>query len=89
MNVITAVDISYSMGGYINKVVDGLNNFLLKLKKLSDRQLVYLTIITFSTDVNYVVKSVNVNMIEKFHPFQFNCYGMTSMYDAIGQIILD
>lgn len=89
MNVIIAIDISYSMGGYINKVVDGLNNFLLKLKKLSDRQCFYLTIITFSTDVKYVAKSVNVNMIEKFYPLQFNCYGMTSMYDAIGQIFLD
>jgi uncharacterized protein YegL len=88
MNVIIAVDISYSMGGYINKVVDGINNFLLKLKKISDRP-VYLTIITFNTHVNYIIKSVNVNMIDKFYLFQFNCFGMTSLYDAIGQIFLD
>ena len=89
MNVIVAVDTSYSMANFINQVVSGLNKFLIKLKVLSVDKPIYLTVISFNTDVNYVIKSVNVNMVDKFYTFQFNSFGMTSLYDVIGQIFLD
>ena len=89
MNVIIAVDTSYSMMNYIDQVVNGLNKFLIKLKGLSVHHSIYLTVISFNTDVNYVIRCVNVNMVDKFYTFQFNSFGMTSLYDVIGQIFLD
>lgn len=89
MNVIVAVDTSYSMTNFINQVVNGLNKFLIKLKGLSVDKPIYLTVISFNTDVKYVIKSANVNMVDKFYTFQFNSFGMTSLYDVIGQIFLD
>ena len=89
MNVIVAVDTSYSMAKFIIQVVNGLNTFLSKLKVLSSNKPIYLTVVSFNTDVQYIFKSVNVNMIDKFYTFQFNSFGMTSLYDVIGQIFLD
>ena len=89
MNVIIAIDTSYSMSNYISQVVNGLNKFLIKLKGLSVDKPIYLTVISFNTDNKYIFKCVNVNMIDKFYIFQFNSFGTTSLYDVIGQIFLD
>ena len=89
MNVIIAVDTSYSMESFIENMLIGLNKFLIKLKQVSIKQPIYLTVISFNTDIQYVIKSVNVNMIDKFYSFQFKSFGMTSLYDTIGQIFLD
>ena len=91
MNVIIAVDTSYSMSGFIAQVINGLNNFLTKLKFLSNknRESIYLSVVSFNTDVNYVIKSVNVNIIDKFYEYQFNSFGLTSLYDAICHVLLD
>ena len=91
MNVIVAIDTSYSMSNFIEQVILGLNKFLEKLKCLSlkNRQDIYLSVISFNTNIFYIIKHVNVNKIDKFYSFQFNSFGMTSLYDVIGEVLID
>jgi uncharacterized protein with von Willebrand factor type A (vWA) domain len=84
-NYIIMIDNSYSMGGHMYKVVNGLNTFLYKLKTNKDKT--YLTVITFNSNIHYIVKYADVNILEEFKLNQFIVNGTTALYDSICDVI--
>lgn len=85
-NYIIMIDNSYSMGHHMYKVVNGLNTFLYKLK--NNKEKIYLTVITFNSTLNYIVKYADVIMLNEFKLNQFMVNGSTALYDSICEVIL-
>jgi hypothetical protein len=79
------IDNSYSMNPYLYKFVDMLNNFVLKIKNTSSIISVYY----FSCDLDFIIKTKNVNDVSNFYVSQFTNAGSTALYDSVCKIILE
>lgn len=87
MHIIIAIDTSSSMKDYIKNAVNGLNNFLIKLKNKKDN--IFITVITFNNNPKYILRYTHVNDINFFDDILFKCEGLTCLYDTICLTLLD
>jgi hypothetical protein len=81
---IILIDTSYSMKKNIPNVVLGLNFFVSKLKHISGEN--YLTVAYFHNYIKYICECVSIQEAGLFTEEHFNNFGMTALYDAIGNI---
>jgi len=84
---IILVDTSYSMVSHMDKVVSGLNRFVSNLKTQSNMQVIYISVAYFNDQYSYVCKQQNIHEIPIFLAENFNKFGATSLYDAIGGVV--
>ena len=85
---IFTLDTSYSMQGYIPKIVEGINSFVKKLQNLRNNN-IYISVIYFNTEITYLYKCVNINKFNSINGNIFINYGTTSLYDSICDILLN
>ena len=86
-HIIILIDVSYSMSEHIADFVKALNNFVGKLK--SENKYYKITIGQFSAYLKYINVFTELDMISSFNVNQFNIYGMTALYDAIYETIMN
>jgi len=86
-HIIILIDVSYSMSEHIADFVNALNNFVGKLK--NENRYYKITIGQFSAYLKYINVFTELDMISSFNVNQFNIYGMTALYDAIYETIMN
>lgn len=79
---VVLLDTSISMKPYMQKAINGLNNYFLKLPLEN-----YITIITFSHNISYIIKSSKKSFFNKLKLNQINFGYSTRLYDCIKLII--
>ena len=84
-HVIFLIDCSYSMNPYLNNIINNLNNFIKKNKHVSN---LFLSVVSFSKDTNFIIKLQNINDIQEFNINNFEMSGLTSLYDSICDILV-
>jgi hypothetical protein len=83
------MDVSYSMQQYSEKIVSGLNKFLINLKQRVDHQNILLSVMLFSDKRSYLCRGVPVDLLHPFQKSDIGGFGMTHLYDAIGVILTE
>lgn len=83
-HIIVLIDSSYSMESCMKDVVDGLNNFLEKIRYNHNT---YMSVLTFSKHVKCIVECQNVISIKKFQKTEFSTNGSTALYDSICETV--
>ena len=84
-HVIFLIDCSYSMFRYLDSVVNNLNNYVKNNKHIPN---LFLSVVTFSTGLDFIIKLQNINTVEEFNINQFNMNGLTRLYDSICDILV-
>jgi|SRR3972149_2583499 len=83
LHIILLIDRSHSMITYTQKVINGINNFLVKLKQIQ----CYFSLVFFNDDRHYHYWHMPVNEIQFIKDKEYNPYGMTALYDSIDDIL--
>ena len=81
------LDTSYSMQLYISKIINGLNNYIAKLKNLNND--IYITIIYFNNSATYLYNCVQIKNIDTINPNMFINFGTTALYDSVCDVLLN
>lgn len=82
---IILIDSSYSMADGVFSIINGLNNFILRLKQNEPE--CYLTIAHFNDHLHYIYRCVEIKKIDFVSHHQIKMGGCTSLYDSICEII--
>jgi len=90
-HIIILIDTSYSMENYKNNVINGLNNFINKIKNNYNFSNDFLTVCQFNTNMTYLLKTRPVASLNDiiFNTSMLKIDGATALYDSIGTIIND
>jgi len=88
-HVIVLVDNSFSMKSSSHSIIKGLNKFIVHLQAMRDAREIFLTVMFFSDKTYYLRKFENINTYEQFSIESIPSYGLTFLYDAIGEILDD
>ena len=88
-HVIILMDISYSMQRRAQSMIDGLNKFVESLKARPDHEDILFTVMLFSDWRTYLCRGVPVDNVSLFTLRNFPNFGMTHLYDAIGDLVQD
>jgi hypothetical protein len=83
-HVLVAIDVSYSMSGFIENAVKGLNEFVVRLRVMHPS--CYLSVVWFNDDWGYVIKGMPVST-QVFTMSNFTCRGTTSLFDCVYDLV--
>ena len=86
-HVLVAIDTSLSMDSHIASAVNGLNDFIAKLKIYHPQT--FLSVVWFNKCWSYVVKGDSVQAVGVFTRQDFQCMGTTSLYDCVCSLIIE
>lgn len=81
------IDCSYSMIEKIPKILQGLNSFINRLKMTEAESLI--SVVIFNQKHFYIIRETPAFLIGCINRSDFNNYGSTSLYDTIGNIIIE
>lgn len=82
------LDTSYSMQPYIAKIIEGINNFIKKLKSLNNGD-IYISLIYFNTNITYLFRCANIKNIDAINSNIFINYGTTALYDSVCDVLIN
>ena len=86
-HVIVLVDISFSMKKNACAIIKGLNLFVERLQRGNHTNDIYLSVVLFSSNINYLCRAVPIKEVNIFSISQLPKFGFTFLYDAIGYIV--
>ena len=78
------IDTSYSMYTYIQKVKQIISDYIQNLKE-NLHDITFVTIITFNSELTYIVRNMPVEQVYQIPDFKIN--GNTYLYDAVSTVI--
>ena len=78
------VDYSYSMNSHIPKIVNIINMFLSNVKQNN-----IITLASFSNNLRWILKAVNISVINKISTNDFKEPGLTALYDSVSTILME
>jgi len=84
-HVIFLIDCSYSMNKYLNSIVNNLNNYVKNNKYITN---LFLSVVTFSTGIHFIIKLQNIKDVQEFNINQFDMSGLTRLYDSICDVLI-
>lgn len=84
-HVIFLIDSSYSMNPYMNSILKNLNTFV-KMNKYTKN--LFLSVISFSMELKFIVKLQNISEVEEFNVNHFEMGGLTRLYDSICDVLV-
>lgn len=82
-HVAIVLDKSGSMAGTKNQTINGFNEQIQQIKKNAEDGKFLVSLVTFDSDVYEHFWDQDVNEIAEANPNDYNCGGMTAMYDAV------
>ena len=85
IHIIFLIDCSYSMSSYLNCIINNINNFVKKNKNVPN---LFLSVVSFSKNINFIIKLQSIDKVEEFNISQFDMSGLTSLYDSICDILV-
>jgi len=84
-HVIFLIDCSYSMNYYLHSIVNNLNNFV---KNNKHNPSLFLSVVSFSTGIHFIIKLQNIKDVYDFNIEQFSMSGLTRLYDSICDVLV-
>ena len=84
------VDNSYSMTQHLTKILNVINEFLMKLR--SNRNLgieFYFSLALFSNNIQWVIKCKDIKIVPGINTYYIYPSGGTALYDSVSNIILE
>ena len=83
------LDNSYSMSGYLDKLADVVNKFAAELKRNNVYNNTLISIVSFSCNMLWMTKKLDINSFHNLNEFDFKNKGSTSLYDTVSNTILE
>jgi uncharacterized protein YegL len=73
------------MNHYLSSIVNNLNNFVKNNKHIPN---LFLSVVTFSTGIHFIIKLQNIKDVQEFNINQFDMSGLTRLYDSICDVLV-
>lgn len=84
IHIIFLIDCSYSMNSHLINIINNINNFVKKNKYTPN---LFLSVVSFSENINFIIRLKSINQVEELNINHFQMGGLTRLYDSICDIL--